>query len=984
MAATAVRVSLLGPVQCRRDGVVVPLGGARRSALLALLAARQPHPVSRAELVDGLWGNDPPLTVVNSIQVHVSAVRRALGKGAILSHGDGYRLAELASVDAADFNRELAKGQAELSLGEVHAAARTLRAALALWQGPALADVLDTPFAAIEATRLEELRLGALSARIEADLALGRHHEVVPELRAVVAQAPLREELREALVRALDRCGRRAEALAACDEWRRLLRDELGLDPSPAMRALHQQLLRLPDESATDWAGSGVEFPRVLPSLLDETVGRDEDLHALETLLAADSARLVTVLGPGGVGKTRLSIELAHRVGPRFRDGVVFVPLVEAEKPEDVAVTICTALGIPAADDAEAALRSALPARQLLLVCDNFEHVVAAATTITSLLRVAPGLQVLTTSRQPLNVQGERRYRLDPLRAADSAAVPSSPAVDLFVMRARAVDPEFDPAGDHLSTVRAICDRCDGLPLAIELAAARVHVLAPAELLERMHDPVAQPSSSSAGVRERHRSVRASIAWSFEGLPSAVRETVPLLSVFRGGFTVAAAGAVAGLEADEGLLHVQTLLDHSLLRRSLVSPDGHRFELLETIRQYGRSLVSEDDLARARDRHARYYRTWMSPPADTSPTPSTAAAWSAQLVERPNIRAAARWALGRSDGELAADLTIGAISMWHSMGPRDELAEWLAAVLRRADVSTGRRADAFLATAFYRERAGDVVGLGETLDQARQLAVRVGDDRRLAWVTIFSAWHATLVGDRSQAQLLAARAAALAERHPEAVELTAWTLLGRGLATSDTTVAIGHIEHGLQYARMHGLDVTALLLLANLTELTLVADRPERARRLADEGIPLARTLGAVEQAGVLQCLRAYANLQLGDDRAAAADALAAMRHAATLADPVLTQQSLRFLAAVTAADRPERAAHLLGIADGCRPTRGEQPAVEHATERYLVSLPERLGAAFAPAHDSGRQLVAENGLVAALVTSVDQYSTDAPETGRD
>jgi hypothetical protein len=183
---------------------------------------------------------------------------------------------------------------------------------------------------------------------------------------------------------------------------------------------------------------------------------------------------------------------------------------------------------------------------------------------------------------------------------------------------------------------------------------------------------------------------------------------------------------------------------------------------------------------------------------------------------------------------------------------------------------------------------------------------------------------------------------------------------------------------------MHGLDVTALLLLANLTELTLVTDRPERARRLADEGIPLAKTLGAVEQAGVLHCLRAYANLLLGDDRAAAADALAGMRHAATLGDSVLAQQSLRFLAAVTAADRPEKAAHLLGIADGGSPTRAEQPAVEHATGRYLVSLSGRLGAAFAPAYESGRQLVAENGLAAALVITIDQRSSDGPEIVRD
>jgi predicted ATPase/DNA-binding SARP family transcriptional activator len=973
VATAGLSVCLLGPVQCWRDGAAVPLGGARRAGLLAFLASRHPHSVSRAELVDGLWGERSPMTAVNSIQVHVSAVRRAAGPETIVTHGDGYQLAAAAAVDAAAFARDLVRGQAELARGESHEAARSLRKALSRWQGPALSDVRDAPFAAVEAARLEELRLLALTSRIEADLVLGRHHDLVPELQALVAQEPFREGLRIALMRALHRCGRQGEALAAYDEARRLLSRELGTEPSSALRELHQRLLTSPDAEAAGGTQDGL-ITRVLPNLLDETVGRQADLVAVEKLLASDRARLVTLLGPGGVGKTRLSIEVGHHVRRFYRHGVVFIPLAEAEKPSDVAPTICAALGIPAADDAQEALASALHARQMLLICDNFEHVVEAGAMLTSLLRAAPGVTVLSTSRQPLKIRAEQLYRLAPLAVADPTPG-HSPAVELFVLRARAADPAFDPDDPDLRTIGSICDRCDGLPLAIELAAARTHALGPSELLERLGDLLPVLSAGSTDLTQRHRSLRASIAWSFKGVPPPLEHLVPQLSVFRGGFTLDAVQAVTRLDAEQALQCVQTLLDHSLLRRRTVDRDGHRLELPETIREYARDLIGPEELAAVRDRHAAFYRVLMGPPPDPSPAPSTAAGWTAQLLERPNIRAAIRWALRRDDGELAADLVVGAAPMWHTIGPREELAAWLAAVQLRADVSTGRRIDALYATALSRDRAGDVLGLGETLDRARSLATDTADGRRLAWVTAFSAWHATRLGDRPRAEQLAACAASLAEDHPEAIELKAWTLISQGLATSDPIRAISTFEEGLRVARSRRLDVTCLVLLANLTDLCLVGGLSERALRLAEEGISLATLLGAVENAGILHGLRSYAHLQLGYHDAASNDALAGIRHAITLGEAGFGRHSLVFLAAATSAARPDRAAFLLGIADGSR-TGVEHPAVHQATERYLAALPDRLGAEYGPAHEAGRQLVAERGLLNALIAALADPST--------
>ena len=306
--------------------------------------------------------------------------------------------------------------------------------------------------------------------------------------------------------------------------------------------------------------------------------------------------------------------------------------------------------------------------------------------------------------------------------------------------------------------------------------------------------------------------------------------------------------------------------------------------------------------------------------------------------------------------------------MWQRVGPRDELAGWLTAVLLRADVSQGRQADALYAAAVLRERAGDLAGAGEALARARGIATQIGDDRRLAWVTAFEAWQATLMGDPSQAELLTARAVALAEGHREATELSSAALQIQGLAAREPGLAISHFEDGLKFARAHGLDVTALVLLANLAERTLVVDRPDRARRLADEGIALAGALEAVENAGVLHGLRAYAHLQLGDDQAAIDDAVIGIRHAVAVAGDGYGRQSLVFLAAAMAADRPDRAAHLLGISDAGR-AGAEHPSVEQANERYLAGLPARLGPRFAPAYDSGRELVAERGLLGAMAT---------------
>ena len=512
------------------------------------------------------------------------------------------------------------------------------------------------------------MRFAALTSRIEADLARGMHDECVPALQTLVAQQPLREGLREMLMRALYRSDRQAEALAVYDAGRRILRDELGVEPSPALREVHRRVLTQTEPSAPTTRGARSPRPR-LPSLLDETVGRAGDLEVIEELLTTERTRLVSVLGPGGVGKTRLSIELAHRISDRYRDGVVFVPLAEAQTSADVAAIICSALGVPAADEAEESLLRERKSRQMLLICDNFEHVTEASGLLARLLGAAPGIHILATSRRTLGLRGEQQHQLEPL--TNPSEHDASPAVHLFVARARSSDARFNPSERERADISKICGLCDGLPLAIELAAARTHALSVPELLARLTNPLPLLSSTGADRPPRQQTLRASIAWSVDGLPQQVQRVLAQLTVFRGGFTLAGAAAIAGLEDVETLHCIETLLDHSLLRRTRGSHGGHRFGLLETIRQYAAELITAEQTNAAQHRHATFYRALLNPAPDPTPTPSTASEWIAQLAERPNIRAAIRWALDSSDGELTSDLVIGAVSMWTSVGPRD-------------------------------------------------------------------------------------------------------------------------------------------------------------------------------------------------------------------------------------------------------------------------------------------------------------------------
>ncbi|MCG7207039.1 BTAD domain-containing putative transcriptional regulator [Streptomyces arenae] len=565
------RFGILGPLDLRTDdGTPLDPGGPRPRALLALLLLDAGRAVSTQRLTDGLYGAEPPAGAANALQSQVSRLRRRLAPhGEIEATATGYRLVTARdSVDAHRFEELAAAGRAALAAGDHARAAARLREALALWRGPALPDLPDAP---AEAARLEELRLAAVQDRIEAELALGGGAELVPELRALLADRPLSERLYGQLMRALHAGGRPAEALTVFEEARRTLADELGADPSPELSALHLDLLR----------GVAPERPR-LPVQLTRFVGREPELGRIAAVLAG--SRLVTLTGPGGAGKTRLAIEAAQH-----RPAACFVELAPLTDGARIPYAVLAALGVreglrsPAADITDRLL-AALEDRELLLVLDNCEHLVAEAARVVSLLLAAcPGVRVLATSRESLGITGEILVPVPPL--------PPEPAVRLFLDRARAVRPGFE---GH-ARVAGICAALDGLPLAIELAAARLRTLTPDELADRLDDRFRLLSRGDRSKAPRHRTLRAVVEWSWDLLDEEERELARQLTVFSGGATLAAVEAVCGLAYPEDVLA-------SLVEKSFLEVSEGRYRMLETIRAF--AAEEPRDL---KDAHARYF-----------------------------------------------------------------------------------------------------------------------------------------------------------------------------------------------------------------------------------------------------------------------------------------------------------------------------------------------------------------------------------------
>ncbi|MFJ8663054.1 AfsR/SARP family transcriptional regulator [Streptomyces sp. NPDC093795] len=584
-------------------GTPLPLGGARLRALLTALALRGGRSASVVELADDVYGDDPPQDAPAALQALVGRLRRILGREAVASTpGPGYRLvAAPDDIDLYVFERHVRDAVARLDDGDPDTAAALLRHALALFRGPALADLPDPA-----GVRPEAQRLAALRRRVEADLRRGATDGLVPELTELTTTYPYDEAFRAHLIRALRAEGRHADALAAYESARRTLADALGTDPGPELTALHRELLAGPpprpargprtgsaprdDEPAEPTApATGPPTPGNIRPRLTSFVGREPELAALHADLAR--SRLVTLTGPGGSGKTRLAEEAALRAvgGP----AAWIVELAPLDDPEALPGAVLSALrlreinlltrdGVPLQDDPTAHLVEHLSRRPLLLVLDNCEHVIdAAAALAETLLTHCPQLRVLATSREPLGVPGESVRPVEPL--------PPDPAHRLFVERARAVRPAFDLAREDGEAVDEICRRLDGLPLAIELAAARLRLLTPRQIADRLDDRFRLLTSGARTVLPRQQTLRAVVDWSWDLLDPDERTLLRQVSVFAGGWDLAAAEALSPRAADS----LGALVDKSLVVATPTDGGEMRYRLLETIHEYAAERASE-------------------------------------------------------------------------------------------------------------------------------------------------------------------------------------------------------------------------------------------------------------------------------------------------------------------------------------------------------------------------------------------------------
>ena len=663
-------VRLLGPLVVIDDGGgVVDVRGAKPKALLALLALRAGEAVSTTRIVEELWGDRENRDPLNAVQVLVSKLRRAMGplcgdgRQLIATTGSGYRLdADAEMVDAVRFDRLAAEGRRLLGEGMADDAAVRLREALGLWRGPALED-FDDDFARGDRTRLEEMRATALESRIEADLVLGRHEQVAAELATLTSEHPLRERLRAQQMLALYRAGRQGDALRAYAAARRTLADELGLDPGPELQRLEAAILaRDPalevDASARQDATPTrrSRSPGKLPVPISSFVGRVEEIGTVAELLAEH--RLVTLVGPGGVGKTRLAVEVATGLAGRHPDGVWLVELASLHDPHHVAAAVATALGV---DDA-ARLEPFLADKRVLLVVDNCEHVIdEAATVIARLLRAGAGVRVLATSREGLGVTGEVRWTVAPLTAEEAAA--------LFLQRAEASG--IDAGTDDAALVARICDRLDGLPLAVELAAARTRSLSLADIVGRLDDRFGLLKSAGRAMEPRQQTLRRVVDWSYDLLFSDEQRAFRRLSVFAGGFDLAAAEAVAAADdvpAADMVDVLGQLVDKSLV--SVVGRDaGTRYRLLQTLVDYGRErLVEAGEADATSDRHLRWMVEFAAA-AEAGTRGPDQARWVRRLGwELDNARAALEWAGRRGRAAEAVAMAAGLAYGWYITG----------------------------------------------------------------------------------------------------------------------------------------------------------------------------------------------------------------------------------------------------------------------------------------------------------------------------
>lgn len=732
------QVRLLGPVDAVDGEDQIDLGGRKQRTLVALLAAHDGQRVSLDRCIVALWGDSPPAAATHSLQTYVSNLRRLIDpdrSGFLESGGDGYRL--LIETDVERFESAIASDEQDT---------KTLVDALDLWRGPPLGDLADDEWARGFVARWEQLRIRAIGELASSRLAAGDAEAVVVDMERAVADHPYHEAFWAHYMTALYQTGRQTEALRAFTRLKTVLGEELGIEPSTALTVLEERILLQNPSLARP-----VTTLNNLPSEMSSLVGRAA--HVTEVLDLLEESRLVTLTGSGGVGKTRLGIAVARLALPAYSEGVWFIDLSRLESAQLVLPAIAATLGVepPALRPLEDALTEVIGEKRLLIVLDNCDHLIDAVAAATGLLLSRnAGVRIIATSREVLQIEAEIAWRVPSLTIPDVAdtfaEIVGSEACDLFVQRAKATYPSFQLTEENAPDVASVCRHLDGIPLAIELAAARSRAHTPRELDRRLSERLDVLTGGGRGALPRHRTLRATIEWSYGHLDEGMKVFFDQLGVFVGGFTIDAAATVTGLTVDE----VLDVID-GLVGRSMVQPIAgteRRFRLLETLRHFAwEQLTSSNRLNELRTRHLGWATNYCvsESPKLMGDDQVTAVAKLAFALD--DIRAAMNWSIESGQPDVGLKTATALSRFWYLNAMHFEGAGWLDRLLDAepvlSDLQMGRALTARATTLVRIGRLNDAV---DSARRAVDLLKPLDEPIALGWAYYYLA-VASVSGD---------------------------------------------------------------------------------------------------------------------------------------------------------------------------------------------------------------------------------------------